>query len=253
MAELKGIFFDMDGVIIDTERDGHRVAFNEAFREFGVDIEWDTDCYKELVKVSGGKERMRHFFRQRNLFPGMSAEEETDLIARLHKRKTEIFVSLIKSRMLPLRPGVRRFMLEAQDMGLTMCVCTTANERSADAVARGVLEEINFAHILAGDVVSKKKPDPEIYHLALAKTGLAPENVLVVEDSRNGLLAACAAGIPVLATTNPYTEDDDLSEAEIVVTCLGDADGETGALTRANNAVEYDGVLSVEALMQYFR
>ena len=122
-------------------------------------------------------------------------EEEDDLIKSLHKRKTEIFVELIESEKLPLRPGVKRLMTEAMDKGLTLGVCTTSNEKAAHTVAYKILKDIKFEFVLAGDVVSRKKPDPEIYLLALEKTGLAPDECVVIEDSRNGVLAANAANM----------------------------------------------------------
>jgi HAD superfamily hydrolase (TIGR01509 family) len=252
MADIKAIFFDQDGVIIDTEKDGHRVAFNEAFKEFGYGFEWDVDCYHKLLQVAGGKERMRHYFKEEGLFPELSQEETDDLVKRLHKRKTDIFVGLIESGRPPLRPGIKRFMTEAMDRGLLLAVCTTANERSAAAVVNGMLGDISFSFVLAGDMVKKKKPDPEIYQLALEKSGFSPDQCIVVEDSRNGVLAARAAGLRVLATTNIYTEEEDLSDAAIVVTTLGDPGGEQGVLTRSDAPFTFDGVVHVDNLIASF-
>ena len=252
MSEIKAIFFDQDGVIIDTEKDGHRVAFNEMFKEFGYDFQWDVDKYHELLQVSGGKERMRHYFHEEGILPDLTEEEETELLLKLHKRKTNIFVNLIESGKLPLRTGIKRFMLEALESGLIIGVCTTANIRSANAIAKGMLHDIKFEFVLAGDIVSKKKPDPEIYLLALEKTGLKPEECIVIEDSRNGVLSAKKAGMYIVATTNIYTEDEDLSEADIVVTSLGDPDGKKGILKQDGEKLGFDGVLKVEQLLKYF-
>jgi len=252
MPEIKAIFFDQDGVIIDTEKDGHRVAFNQAFKEFGYDFAWDVDTYYELLRVSGGKERMRQYFKEENLFSDMSDDALVEHIKSLHKTKTGLFIKLIESGALPLRSGIKRFMQEGVAGGLTLGVCTTANERSANAIAKGMLGDIPFQFILAGDVVSKKKPDPEIYLMALDKTGLSPENCLVIEDSRVGVLAAKAAGMRVVATTNIYTENEDLSDADIIVSCLGDPDGEKGVLKDAKKDFDHDGVLRVEQLLTYF-
>jgi HAD superfamily hydrolase (TIGR01509 family) len=252
MPEIKAIFFDQDGVVIDTEKDGHRVAFNETFKEFGYDFQWDVEKYHELLQISGGKERMRHHFHAEGLFPDQKPDEEDDLIMRLHKRKTEIFIGLIESGRLPLRTGVKRLMKEAMDRGLKIGICTTANERAANAIAKGMLQDIKFEFVLAGDVVSKKKPDPEIYLLALEKTGLQPQECVVIEDSRNGVLAAKNAGMWVVATTNIYTEKEDLREADIVVTCLGEPQGEKGVLRQGDLKIEFDGVLHVDQLIKYF-
>jgi HAD superfamily hydrolase (TIGR01509 family) len=252
MSEIKAIFFDQDGVVIDTEKDGHRVAFNETFKEFGYDFQWDVDKYYELLQISGGKERMRHYFHTEGVFTDMKSDEEDELIKRLHKRKTEIFIELIESGQLPLRVGIKRLMKEAMDRGLIVGICTTANERAANAIAKGMLQDIQFEFVLAGDIVSKKKPDPEIYLLALEKSGLKPEECLVVEDSRNGVLAAKEAGMYVVATTNIYTENENLCEADIVVTCLGEPDGEKGILKQGNESLAFDGVLHVDQLIKYF-
>jgi HAD superfamily hydrolase (TIGR01509 family) len=252
MAEIKAIIFDQDGVIIDTERDGHRVAFNETFKEFGFDVEWDVDKYHELLQIAGGKERMKHHLQTEGFGVEVKPKEVDDLIKKLHKRKTEIFVQLIETGKLPLRPGVKRLMTEAMDKGLILGVCTTSNEKAAHTVAYQILKDINFDFVLAGDVVSKKKPDPEIYLLALKETGLLPEECIVVEDSRNGVLAAKAAGMHVVATTNVYTEKEDLSQADIIVTCLGEPDGEKGILKQGGQGLDSDGVLHVDQLVGHF-
>lgn len=252
MAEIKALIFDQDGVIIDTERDGHRVAFNQTFKEFGYGFQWDVEKYHELLRVAGGKERMRHYLHTEGFGLEVKPEEEDELIKRMHKRKTAIFIELIEAGKLPLRPGVKRLMKEAMEEGLMLGICTTSNERAARAIAYDILKEIRFDFVLAGDVVSKKKPDPEIYNLALQKRGLKPEECIVIEDSRNGILAAKAAGMHVAATTNIYTEREDLSEADIVVTSLGDPDGEKGELKQGGEGLDYDGVLRLDQLIEYF-
>ena len=253
MSELKAIFWDQDGVIIDTEKDGHRVAFNKMFKEYGYDFEWDVDTYGELLQISGGKERMRHYFTEKGVLLEGVPEKDDELLLTLHRRKTAIFVEMIESGILPLRAGVKRLMKEAIAAGLRLGVCTTANERSAKAVTGGMLGDIHLEFVLAGDVVSRKKPDPEIYLLALEKTGLPPDQCIVIEDSHNGLLAARAAGLHSVATTNLYTEDEDLSAASIVVTSLGDPDGKKGVLKRSDKPFEFDGVLHADQLIEFFK
>ena len=252
MAQIKAIFFDQDGVIIDTERDGHRVSFNDTFKHFGYDFEWGVDYYHELLQVAGGKERMKHHLHTKGFGKEVDPQEEDELIKAMHKWKTSRFIEMIESGQLPLRPGIHRFMKEAMEAGLILGVCTTSNERSARAVAYQILSDINFSFVLAGDVVSKKKPDPEIYLLGLEKSGLSSDEVVVIEDSRNGVLAAKAAGLSVVATTNVYTEKEDLSDAEIIVTCLGDPEGEKGVMTKGGEGMQFDGVLHVDQVLKYF-
>lgn len=252
MAKIKAVFFDQDGVIIDTERDGHRVAFNQTFKDFGYDFEWDVSYYHELLQVAGGKERMKHHLKTKGFGVEIAPEEVDDLIKKMHKHKTAVFVKLIESGKLPLRPGVKRLMKEVNDAGLLLGICTTSNERAAQAVVNGMLSEIKFEFVLAGDIVDKKKPDPEIYQLALTKSGFKPEECIVIEDSRNGVLAAHAAGLNIVATTNIYTVSENLSDANIITTTLGDADGEKGRLNQGGESIDYDGVLRLEQLMEYF-
>ncbi len=224
MAELKALIFDCDGVLVDTERDGHRVAFNRAFAERGYNIEWDVELYGELLKVAGGKERMKHYFKQ-NGWPE-DINDKDQFIKEMHQLKTELFMKIIESGELPLRPGVARLIDEAIETGLILAICSTSNERAVNLVAEKMLgpeRKASFDAILAGDVVSKKKPDPEIYNLALKRLNLQPEECVVIEDSRNGLLSAKSAGMKCVITTNGYTESEDFSQADMVVSELGDA------------------------------
>ena len=225
MSEIKAFFFDQDGVIVDTERDGHRVAFNRTFAEFGFDVEWDVDEYHQLLQVGGGKERMTHYLQTKGFGVDVKPGGVPELIRRLHQRKTDLFIELIESGALPLRPGVRRMMEEAAGVGLTLGICTTSNVRAASAIAEGLLKGIPLQFVLAGDVVPVKKPNPAIYLLALEKSGLQADQCVVFEDSHIGAVAAKAAGMHVVATTNLYTENEDLSMADVVVNCLGEADG----------------------------
>ena len=252
MGKIKAIFFDQDGVIIDTERDGHRVSFNMTFKEFGFTDEWSVDYYHELLQIAGGKERMKHHLQTKGFSKPVPPEKVDELIKDMHKRKTAIFVDLIETGKLPLRPGIHRFMKEAMAAGLKIGVCTTSNEQAAKAITGKILSDIKFDIVLAGDVVSKKKPDPEIYNLALSQTGLKPDEVIVVEDSKNGVIAAKAAGTHVIVTTNYYTEKEDVGAGDIIVTCLGDPDGEKGKLTKGDKNLKFDGVLHINQVVDYF-
>jgi len=249
---IRGFLFDQDGVIIDTERDGHRVAFNRAFLDLGFSAQWEPGEYHRLLQIAGGKERLRAYLHEKGFGTPVAPAEEDSVIARLHARKTDIFLELLESGALPLRPGVRRLMEEAMSLGLVLGVCTTSNERAARAVTSTVLGSIHFDLVLAGDIVREKKPDPEIYILAMQKTGLAPRECVVIEDSRIGVEAAKAAGAFVVATTNAYTEQEDLAAADIVVTSLGDPGGERGVLKRGLAGVSYDGVLTARQLVDCF-
>lgn len=222
---VKAIIFDCDGVLVDTERDGHRVGFNRAFKAFGIEAEWDVALYAKLLLVAGGKERMRAYFDEYGWPDDAQTDEaKDDLILALHKKKTEITSGLVAEGGLPLRPGIARIVDEAIANGVKLGVCTTSNPKFIDAVLdlMGPERKAAFSFVYAGDVVKKKKPDPEIYELAKQALGLPVEQCIVIEDSRNGLLAAVGAGLPTLITTSTYTVDEDFTEAVKVVPELGD-------------------------------
>ncbi len=223
MTELKALIFDCDGVFVDTERDGHRVAFNRAFAQKGYSFQWDIELYGELLKIAGGKERMRFFFDE-NGWP-LDISDKEAFIKEMHKLKTDLFMNIIDSGQLPLRAGVKRLVDEAIAENITLAVCSTSNERAVNLVVERLLgsdRKEKFSVILAGDVVSKKKPDPEIYNLAKKHLGLAPEECVVIEDSRNGLIAAKEAGMKCVVTISSYASDEDFTEADKVVGELGD-------------------------------
>lgn len=218
---IKALIFDCDGVLVDTERDAHRVGFNLAFREFGIDAEWDVELYGRLLRVAGGKERMTAYFDEFG-WPESRNESHEELIKALHLTKTRITAEIVSS--LPVRPGILRIIDEAIAASVRLGVCTTSNPKFIDAVLDlfGPARKAAFEFVHAGDVVSKKKPDPEIYELAKQSLGLPVHECMVIEDSRNGLLAAKGAGLPCLITTSTYTVDEEFDEADRVVSELGD-------------------------------
>ena len=222
---IEALIFDCDGVLVDTERDGHRVGFNRAFAEHGIDAEWDVALYGRLLQVAGGKERMRAYFDECGWPRGADGEPARDaLIKDLHRTKTRIVAEMVAAGELPLRSGIARIVDEAIEAGVAMGVCTTSSPRFIDAVLDllGPERKSQFAFVHAGDCVAHKKPDPEIYQLAKISLGLPPQACVVIEDSRNGLLAAKGAGFPCLITTSTYTLDEDFTEADRVVPELGD-------------------------------
>ena len=244
---LKAVLFDQDGVIIDTERHGHRVAFNRAFQKCGYpDVEWDEELYHQLLQVGGGKERTKYYFEK--FHSGKQPPDLEEFAKETHKVKTEIFLELLPS--LPLRPGVHRFMKELSEAGVKIGICTTSNEKVAETVSNVILADIPFSVVIAGDMVKQKKPDPEIYDMALAKLGVPPECALVVEDSHIGVTAAKRAGCMVLATYNEYTKQEDLSGADFIVSCLGDAEGEKAVVEKEAFPITDGGLVKASFFMR---
>jgi len=224
MNGLDALIFDCDGVLAETERDGHRVAFNRTFQKIGLPIEWSVEEYGDLVRIGGGKERLRAWFKAHcDTMPAI-CDDET-FIRELHAEKTRIFMQMSESGELPVREGILRLFDEAAAAGLILCVCSTAQEQSVRALVRAIMGDSRlgrFDAIFAGDIVQAKKPAPDIYQLALARFSLEPGRCFVVEDSGIGLQAAKAAGMHCLVTVSDYTADDDFTGADLVVSSLGD-------------------------------
>ena len=220
---LKAIIFDVDGTLAETE-EAHRRAFNETFAEWGLPWAWSREEYADLLKVTGGKERIRHFIDTREPERG---EEVAPRIPELHARKTARYGEIIASGEVPLRPGVARLIEEAKAAGIKVGVATTTSTPNVEALIRATLgrpvAEV-FDAMACGEEVSAKKPAPDLYRLALEKLGVAPGEAVAIEDSRNGLVSALRAGVPVIITPSGYTADEDFTDALSVVSDLGEPD-----------------------------
>jgi HAD superfamily hydrolase (TIGR01509 family) len=229
---MPALVFDCDGVLADTERYGHLPAFNQTFREFGLPVQWTEEEYGRRLQVAGGKERMASLLTPDVVASaGLPTEPgaQQELIAAWHRRKTAIYTEMVAEGRLPPRPGVRRIIQAALDDGWSLAVASTSAEPSVRAildVAAGPANTARFTAILAGDIVARKKPAPDIYRLALDRLGRLATEVLVVEDSRAGLLAASACGLRTVVTVNGYTEAEPHDEAVLVVSSLGDPGGD---------------------------
>ncbi|WP_328459496.1 HAD-IA family hydrolase [Actinoplanes sp. NBC_00393] len=221
---MSALIFDCDGVLADTERHGHLPAFNETFEQFGLPVRWSPDEYAEKLKIGGGKERMASLFADPAFAAAAGDADRTELLRTWHQAKTATFKHLVAAGHLPARPGIARIIHEALQAGWTVAVASTSAEDSVRAVLTNAVGKDDAARIpvFAGDVVPAKKPDPAIYQLTVDRLSLDPADTLVVEDSRNGLLAAVGAGLGCLVTVNGYTRDEDFSEALLVVSELGD-------------------------------
>lgn len=207
---LKALIFDVDGTLAETE-EVHRQAFNETFAAHALDWHWSTEDYRELLRTTGGKERMA---RHREALGSGPDDAE---IARLHVEKTARYGAIISAGGVPLRPGVAELIARARGAGLRLAIATTTNRPNVDALIRACFDvpaESVFDVIAAGDEVGAKKPAPDIYNLALARLGLSAREAIALEDSRAGLASARAAGLRVLLTPSVYTAGDDFTGAD---------------------------------------
>jgi HAD superfamily hydrolase (TIGR01509 family) len=223
---LEALIFDVDGTLADTERDGHRVAFNLAFKDEGLDWDWSEQIYGELLAVTGGKERIKYYLERYQ----PSVPETADLpayIAGLHAAKTAHYVRMMSEGLIPLRPGVERLIVEAKQSGMRLAIATTTTPANVEALLTSTLGEDAmswFDVIAAGDIVPAKKPAADIYIWALDQLGLAPEQCIAFEDSRNGVLSSLGAGLKTIITVNGYTQEDDFSGARLVLDQMGESD-----------------------------
>lgn len=249
---LKALIFDVDGTLADTERDGHRIAFNMAFNDAGLDWNWDEELYGELLAVTGGKERMTHFIKTHR--PNEWSDDMPNRIVALQAKKTQFYTQLLSEGKIPLRTGVARLLNEARAAGLRLAIATTTTPENVTALLTHTLgaESIQwFDVIAAGDIVPAKKPAPDIYHYALTKMGLHANECLAFEDSYNGIQSTNQAGIKTIVTVNGYTEADDFNGAMVVLSDLGEPTQAMTVLT-GNLADPYVSVATLNKLHQNF-
>ena len=226
MNQLKAVIFDVDGTLAETERSGHRIAFNRAFAAAGLDWHWDEQFYGQLLAITGGKERIQYYLENFHLQCGFAGDHH-DMIAKLHADKNRHYVGLLESQTIQLRPGVKRLIEELRAAGIRLAISTTSTPENVTGLIKATMGEGAldwFDCIAAGDIVPVKKPAPDIYHYCLQQLQLDAKESLAIEDSANGLEAAYAAGITTLVTVNSYTMEEDLNSAICVVDQLGEPD-----------------------------
>ncbi len=255
MSRLKAFIFDVDGTLADTEKDGHRVAFNRAFEEANLDWHWSVDEYGELLSVTGGKERIHHFLSLQHpefLEQQQQAGSLDDLIKTLHARKTHFYTELLSEGAIPLRTGVKRLLQEMREQGFRLAIATTTTPANVTSLLESTLgkESIEwFEVIAAGDVVPKKKPAADIYDYALEKMKLKAEDCIAFEDSSNGIQSSLGANLKTVITQNHYTEAHDFTGAAVVLDHLGEPDDACQCLAGDIGNASF---VSVDVLQQVF-
>jgi beta-phosphoglucomutase-like phosphatase (HAD superfamily) len=241
---LEALIFDVDGTLAETE-EAHRQSFNEAFAAFGIDWSWDKELYRELLQVTGGKERLQHYI---DAWKPQSSEVVLARFAEIYEAKSARYAALVASGAAPARPGVRRLITEARERGVRLAIATTSLRGSVDVVLRAMFGEQGpswFAVIAAGDAVAHKKPAPDVYRFVLDTLACDPGSCVAIEDSENGIKAARAAGLPVLAAPSYYLKGDEFSLATSVLCDLGEPDRpcrQIGGLSFDRDYVDIDGL-----------
>ncbi|TDU32380.1 HAD superfamily hydrolase (TIGR01509 family) [Panacagrimonas perspica] len=228
---LQALLLDVDGTVADTERHGHRPAYNRAFRKLGLGFRWGPKLYRKLLEQPGGKERLLHYVNhykpELGLHAAAYAADPHAWVREVHALKSHYFQRYLRKGQVPLRPGVARLIREADAAGLRVALVSNASRASLKPVLRyGLGEELadRIDLIVSGEDVKRKKPAPDTYLLALAKLGLGARECVALEDSAMGLRAAVAAGVPTIVTTNANTEGDDFSSAIMVLDGCGEPD-----------------------------
>ena len=222
---FKALLWDVDGTLAETERDGHLVAFNRAFDALGIPWRWSAQHYGALLHVSGGRERLMHDMQLRNFAP---AEDVEVLVGRLHRLKNEFYANIVAAGEVVLREGVRELLADCEAAGIRMGIATTTSRSNVDALLDAQLGahwESKFAAVVCAREAPKKKPDPQVYQLAVRILGLAAHEVVAIEDAPAGIAAARAAGVPVLVTRSHYFAAVDTRGALAAGPSLGRSDG----------------------------
>lgn len=218
---MRALIFDVDGTLAETEM-LHLAAFNATFRDFGLDWHWSEADYQHLLATTGGKERMARFVRERGAVP------DPDQIAAIYKEKTRRYAEMMAAGQIGLRPGVAELIAAARADGLRLAVATTTAPGNVDALIRACMGQPAdrvFDVIAAGDMVAAKKPAPDVYLLAMDRLGLGPQDCVAFEDSRNGVLSAQAAGLPVVLTRAHFTQAENIPPVPLELHSLADLGG----------------------------
>lgn len=219
----KAIIFDVDGTLSETE-ETHRKAFNRAFEQASLSWHWDSALYDKLLDVTGGKERIRHYIESYDV-RGAPTDSIDEFIANLHGNKTSAYTSMVTNGEVSLRPGIHELIQDARVHGFRLAIATTTTPANVAALLAATPGSSDmFEVICAGDSVPNKKPAPDVYLDALRQLGLPADHCVAIEDSRNGLLSACAAGIHTVVTPGMYTADHDFKEAALVIDDLAALD-----------------------------
>lgn len=222
---LQALLFDLDGTLADTEAEGHRPAYNSAFKDLGLKWKWGPRLYRKLLNLPGGRERVRHYVESYD--PERGDQSVDELVDAVHTAKSRHYARRLAKGKIPLRPGVRRLIEQAKSLGLKVAIVTNASHASIEpflshAMGPDLVNKVDL--VIGSEEAPAKKPAPDLYLMALERLGVAAERSIAIEDSDVGLQAARAAGLTTLVTVNSNTRSQAFDQAVLVVDSLGEAD-----------------------------
>lgn len=253
---LAALLFDVDGTLADTEKLGHRPAYNKAFKELGLSWSWGPKLYRRLLRQPGGRERLDHYLHRYEPELGEHAEpvarDRAAWVADVHKTKSRHFQRLLKQGKVPLRPGIARLMREADAAGIRIAIVTNASRATLEPVLKHSLGEALRSHVelvVCSEEVARKKPAPDLYQYAMERMGLNAQQCVALEDSAMGLAAAHAAGIATVITVNENTAGEDFSKAALVVDSLGEAEHPSTVVQGAALQADYVSLADLQQLL----
>jgi HAD superfamily hydrolase (TIGR01509 family) len=212
-TELEAVVFDVDGTLVDSERHGHRVAFNDAFAAAGLPYSWDEESYGHWLSFHGGVRRVDAFLEE----AGRPEDERQELAPKLHQEKTRLLREMIDAGRIPARPGMVDLLDHLGQRGVRLGVATVGSAGWVNHLLESLFPDAIFEVVVTGADVTEMKPHPGCYLQALEGLGVGAESAVAVEDSATGLASACSAGLACVVVVNDYTAAEDMSAANLVV------------------------------------
>ena len=218
MNYLEGVFWDLDGTIANTELEAHLPAFNHAFNDLGINWNWDTNKYIDLLRINGGKNRIAHYSKINN------DNFSNDLIFKIHEKKQLYYLELIKKNSVNFKTGVFRLINELHKKKIRQFIVTSSSRNQVDLLIEYLFKGFNpFDFIISSEDVELKKPNPLPYLKAVELSGIKKNNLIVFEDSNPGLKSSLAADLATIFVPSniPIVLDENI-QLDCILDSLGD-------------------------------
>ena len=237
MKSIKAVFWDVDGTLADTEMDGHRIAFNQAFNEFNLNWNWDISLYADLLEITGGVNRIKHYADT------ICLNMDANTASQIHHSKQTFYIHLVENGVISLRVGVKRLIGEIQKEGIEQWIVTTSSKRAVDSLIRKQfdLSDNPFSGVISGDDVKLKKPSPEAYLKAINLCNYESSEIIVIEDSLPGYSSATKSNLNTIMTLTPWnkTPIDKFINSFLIVDSLGDVNTKSLIYKPSSQLIDY--------------